>query len=244
MNGKNHRKATRSYRYDMGSGVTPLYDADTRSRYIRVTLEDPQEPDRPVDLNLTQDEATYLAHRLLSRVEVAQQDDEKSARYAAAVETREAAGAAASKLPAVEELPHEPWSAPQHRVIDLPNVRYIGIDAAKRPVVEERFGKWGDAPRTWAVKRTDGDPTDIVQPVTLLPAEVARRAGMKPSTARRAPAARTVDTSEYVNSHGRMPRGRGGWIFRNADTGDEVNKNGTYREAKYALAGGRWIVLP
>ena len=53
-----------------------------------------------------------------------------------------------------------------------------------------------------------------------------------------------VDTREYECSHMRAPRGRGGWLFRNATTGEVVNRNGTYSEARRALAGGRWVVLP
>lgn len=53
-----------------------------------------------------------------------------------------------------------------------------------------------------------------------------------------------VDTREYRRSHMAEPRGRGGWLFRNAVTGEEVCRCGTYTEARRALGGGSWVVLP
>jgi hypothetical protein len=55
---------------------------------------------------------------------------------------------------------------------------------------------------------------------------------------------KVVRTDEFRASHMREPKGRGGWLFRNADTGEEVNHNGTYTEARKALADGEWYVLP
>lgn len=55
---------------------------------------------------------------------------------------------------------------------------------------------------------------------------------------------KTFDTSEFRRSHGTEPRGRGGWLFRNADTGEVVNRNGTFTEARRALPAAAWVVLP
>lgn len=53
-----------------------------------------------------------------------------------------------------------------------------------------------------------------------------------------------VDTSEFWASHWKAPKGRGGWLFRNAGTGEVVNRNGTYTEAVAALPRDGWVVLP
>lgn len=52
------------------------------------------------------------------------------------------------------------------------------------------------------------------------------------------------DTREFVNSHGKAPRGHGTWIFQNEETGDEHQGFGTYSDIKKLLPGGNWIVLP
>lgn len=55
----------------------------------------------------------------------------------------------------------------------------------------------------------------------------------------------TVDLVEFHRSHGvKPPRGRGGWLFRHAVTGQVINRNGTYTEARRALPKGAWILLP
>jgi hypothetical protein len=52
------------------------------------------------------------------------------------------------------------------------------------------------------------------------------------------------DTREFEASHWKAPKGRGYWGFRNSRTNEEVWFNGTLTEAKKALAGGLWVVLP
>ena len=57
----------------------------------------------------------------------------------------------------------------------------------------------------------------------------------------------TFNSDRYVESHGKNPRGRGGWIF--SIDGEEVNYNGTLTEAKKALRadhprGGIAHILP
>jgi hypothetical protein len=70
--------------------------------------------------------------------------------------------------------------------------------------------------------------------------------------------ATTFITSEYENSHGITPRGRGGWMFIDADEYDPrrelpwdkvVTACGTYTEAKQQirkseLRGAYVVVLP
>lgn len=56
------------------------------------------------------------------------------------------------------------------------------------------------------------------------------------------------DTSQFVRSHAREPKGRGGWLFATC-FGEVLNFNGTYTEARAAARRARpevdvWIVLP
>lgn len=52
-----------------------------------------------------------------------------------------------------------------------------------------------------------------------------------------------IETTQYELSHGKMPRGRGGWAFffdGKTDIDDAFSHNGTYREAcKMARAYAR-----
>jgi hypothetical protein len=61
-----------------------------------------------------------------------------------------------------------------------------------------------------------------------------------------------VTDTEYRNSHGAAPKGRGGWGFKLDNTDVEFWHNGTFSEARAALRRhvGRvdgtayWVVLP
>jgi hypothetical protein len=44
--------------------------------------------------------------------------------------------------------------------------------------------------------------------------------------------ATTVHTSEFENSHGRAPKGRGGWLFFFEGTEEPLNFNGTFTQAR------------
>lgn len=51
--------------------------------------------------------------------------------------------------------------------------------------------------------------------------------------------------TEWDQSHApAKPRGRGGWLFRNVKTNEEINRNGTYTEARAVLPAGTWMLLP
>lgn len=52
-----------------------------------------------------------------------------------------------------------PLSVQQRRVLATEGVRYVGVDAASRPVVEQESGIPRQL-RRWAITRA-GDPTDI-----------------------------------------------------------------------------------
>ena len=57
------------------------------------------------------------------------------------------------------------------------------------------------------------------------------------------------DTTVFVQEHRRPPRGRGGWIFRDAESDTEHTHAGTYTEAKRSATAANpavatWVVLP
>jgi hypothetical protein len=72
---KSYRKALKSFNYDISDAVSVLWNTECKERYLRVDLTDETELDRRVELNLTLEEATYLANRLLQRVQVAMSDN-------------------------------------------------------------------------------------------------------------------------------------------------------------------------
>lgn len=53
-----------------------------------------------------------------------------------------------------------------------------------------------------------------------------------------------IDTLSFEASHGRKPRGEGGWIFENTATGSRVDAHGIYGQLVRQLPPGNWKVLP
>jgi hypothetical protein len=61
---RNHLKKARTYTYNRFDSVRHFKD----SRQVTAQLIDPDEPDRRIYLNLSAEQATALAHRLLFHV--------------------------------------------------------------------------------------------------------------------------------------------------------------------------------
>lgn len=74
------RKRARRLTWPFSGAVSVLWSTEDRNRYIRVDLSDPAEADRPIELNLSLEEATYLGNRLLQRVEAAEASNARDAR--------------------------------------------------------------------------------------------------------------------------------------------------------------------
>jgi hypothetical protein len=54
----------------------------------------------------------------------------------------------------------------------------------------------------------------------------------------------TIDLAPYRAEHGRPPRGPGSWTLRNAETGEELTRTGTWGEVRASIPAGAWKLLP
>jgi hypothetical protein len=54
----------------------------------------------------------------------------------------------------------------------------------------------------------------------------------------------TIDLAPYRAQHGRTPRGPGSWTLRNAETGEELTRTGTWGEVRASIPAGAWTLLP
>ncbi|MDQ0376560.1 hypothetical protein [Amycolatopsis thermophila] len=53
---------------------------------------------------------------------------------------------------------------------------------------------------------------------------------------------RTVDTSDYIDTHGKQPQGYGSWIF--TDGTRQHDATGYYADVRAQLPAGHWTLLP
>jgi primosomal protein N'' len=65
---RNRRKTPRNYTYDLSDAV--MHSGQT----VRAVLSDPEEADRLILLELSTEQAHYLAHRLLHHVQAIERD--------------------------------------------------------------------------------------------------------------------------------------------------------------------------